>query len=139
VQAAAIPSVSPRAAYAQGGTNTLQHVFRDHFASFTSEYWQIQPTGDAHGSQMTVTASSITISPDIRTRRPEIDLSISRYSRGRLDDERPKYLRTEQLQADAGEEHDPEGKNERQLWPEVPTEESRKFSFSGSNSRIYID
>jgi hypothetical protein len=88
---------------------------------------------------MTVTASSITISPDIRTRRPEIDLSIFRYSRGRLDDERPKYLRTEQLQADAGEEHDPEGKNERQLWPEVPTEESRKFSFSGSNSRIYID
>jgi hypothetical protein len=38
VRAAATPSVSPRAAYAQRGTNTLQHVFRDHFASFASEY-----------------------------------------------------------------------------------------------------
>jgi hypothetical protein len=32
------PSVSPRAVYAQRGTNTLQRVFRDHFASFASEY-----------------------------------------------------------------------------------------------------
>ena len=38
VQAVATPSVSPRAAYAQRGTNTLQDVFRDHFASFAAEY-----------------------------------------------------------------------------------------------------
>jgi len=38
VQAAATPSVSPRAAYAQRGTNTLQQVFRDHLASFTADY-----------------------------------------------------------------------------------------------------
>ena len=38
MQAAAIPSVSSRPAYAQRGTNILQHVFRDHFASFASEY-----------------------------------------------------------------------------------------------------
>ena len=36
--AAAIPSILPRAAYAQRGTNTLQQVFRDHFASFTADY-----------------------------------------------------------------------------------------------------
>jgi hypothetical protein len=38
VQATATPSVSPRAVYAQRGTNTLQHVFRDHFASFAADY-----------------------------------------------------------------------------------------------------
>lgn len=38
MQAAAIPSVSPRAAYTQRGTNTLQRVFRDHFASFAADY-----------------------------------------------------------------------------------------------------
>jgi hypothetical protein len=38
VQAAAIPSVSPRATYAQRGTNTLQYVFRDHFACFAADY-----------------------------------------------------------------------------------------------------
>jgi hypothetical protein len=38
VQAAAIPSVSPRAAYAQRGTKILQRVFRDHFASFVADY-----------------------------------------------------------------------------------------------------
>jgi hypothetical protein len=36
--AAFIISVSPRAVYAQRGTNTLQHVFRDHFASFAADY-----------------------------------------------------------------------------------------------------
>jgi hypothetical protein len=38
VQAAATPSVSARATYAQRGTNTLQHVFRDHFEHFVAEY-----------------------------------------------------------------------------------------------------
>lgn len=38
VHAAATPSVSPRAAYAQRDINILQHVFRDHFASFAAEY-----------------------------------------------------------------------------------------------------
>jgi hypothetical protein len=38
VQAAATPSVSPRAVYVQRGTNILQHVFRDHFASFAVDY-----------------------------------------------------------------------------------------------------
>jgi hypothetical protein len=38
VQAAATPSVSPRAASTQRGTNTLQRVFRHHFASFAAQY-----------------------------------------------------------------------------------------------------
>ena len=38
VQAAATPSVSPRAAYAQRDTNTLQHIFRDHFGHFAADY-----------------------------------------------------------------------------------------------------
>jgi hypothetical protein len=32
------PSVSPRTAYAQRGTNTLQHVLRDHLSSFAADY-----------------------------------------------------------------------------------------------------
>ena len=31
-------SVSPRVAHAQRGTNTLQHVFQDHFSSFAANY-----------------------------------------------------------------------------------------------------
>lgn len=38
VQAAATPSVSPRADYAQRGTNTLQQIFRDHFGHFAADY-----------------------------------------------------------------------------------------------------
>jgi hypothetical protein len=38
VQAAATPSVSPRAAYAQRGITTLQHIFRDHFGHFAADY-----------------------------------------------------------------------------------------------------
>ena len=38
MQAAATPSVSPRAAYAQRSTNTLQHIFRDHFGHFAADY-----------------------------------------------------------------------------------------------------
>ena len=38
MQATATPSVSPRTAYAQRGTNTLQHIFRDHFRHFAADY-----------------------------------------------------------------------------------------------------
>jgi len=38
VQAAAAPSVSPRAAYAPRGTHTLQRAFQDHFDSFAADY-----------------------------------------------------------------------------------------------------
>lgn len=38
MQAAATPSVSPRAAYAQRGITTLQHIFRDHFGHFAADY-----------------------------------------------------------------------------------------------------
>lgn len=38
MQAAATPSVSLRADYARRGTNTLQHIFRDHFGHFAADY-----------------------------------------------------------------------------------------------------
>lgn len=38
MRAAVTPSVSPRALYAQRGTNILQQIFRDHFAGFAADY-----------------------------------------------------------------------------------------------------
>jgi hypothetical protein len=38
VQTAPAPTSTSRLAYAQRGTNTLQHVFRDHFSRFSAEY-----------------------------------------------------------------------------------------------------
>jgi hypothetical protein len=38
VQATAASPISPRAVYAQRGTNILQHVFKDHFTCFAADY-----------------------------------------------------------------------------------------------------